>query len=88
MYDEYFWLGMAVEIDKGNEDVLVRLMHPHFPIRSFMWPDQDDVCWVSHLQIVSTAKEPTLSITQSLQYTFDSSDHAALIRCIKAHNLS
>ena len=39
LYGEYFWLGMASEIDKENEDILVKLMHRHFPIRSFMWPD-------------------------------------------------
>ena len=49
LYDEYFWLGMASEIDKENEDVLVMLMHLHFPTRSFTWPDRGYVCWAPHL---------------------------------------
>ena len=71
VYDEHYWLGMVSEIDKDHEDILVKFMHPHFPARSFRWPNRDDVCWVPNLHIVCTTEAPTLSTITARQYIFE-----------------
>ena len=43
-YDDYWWIGLIVEVDE--EGVLVKFLHPHGPASSFYWPDHDDTCWV------------------------------------------
>ncbi|XP_047129865.1 uncharacterized protein LOC124809907 [Hydra vulgaris] len=60
-YDEFYWLGMVSEIDKENDDFLVKFMHPHYPSRSYYWPNRDDNCWVPRMNIISFVKTPSTS---------------------------
>ena len=85
IYDEQYWLGMVSEVDKENEDILVKFMHPHFPARSFKWPNRDDVCWVPNLHIVCSTKTPSLSTVTARQYTFDTAELETIRNCIDKH---
>ena len=43
LYDKW-WVGIIINIDKEEEDVQMKLMHPSRPSRSFQWPNVDDIC--------------------------------------------
>ena len=34
------WIGMVLEIDMGNKDLLIRFMHPALPSHSFYWNEE------------------------------------------------
>ena len=39
-------MGIIKNVDKEEEDVKVKFMHPSHPNSSFHWPHEDDICWV------------------------------------------
>ena len=41
--DENYWVRLVDVVDKGNDDVKVKLMHISYPARSFLWPKKDDI---------------------------------------------
>eukprot|EP00112_Aurelia_sp_Birch-Aquarium-sp1_P009177 Seg2032.1 transcript_id=Seg2032.1/GoldUCD/mRNA.D3Y31 product="hypothetical protein" protein_id=Seg2032.1/GoldUCD/D3Y31 len=85
VYDEQYWLSMVSEVDQENEDILVKFMHPHFPARSFRWPNRDDVCWVPNLHIVCSTEAPSLSTVTARQYTFETNELEKIRNCIDNH---
>ena len=43
----YGWMvGIITKVDKEEENVQVKFMHPSGPSRSFQWPHVDGICWV------------------------------------------
>ena len=42
LYDNKWWVGIITNVDKEEEDVQVKFMHPSGPSRSFQWPHVDD----------------------------------------------
>ena len=44
LYDNKWWVGIIINVDKEEEDVQVKFMHPSGPSRSFQWPHVDDIC--------------------------------------------
>ena len=55
-------VGIITNVDKEEEDVQVKFMHPSHPSRSFQWPHVDDICWVPHDHILCKID---ISITSS-----------------------
>ena len=45
-YDNKMWIGIICDINKEEDDVLVKFMHPSLPNTTFTWPDREDMCWV------------------------------------------
>ena len=39
------WIGMVCDVDKENNDVQIKFMHPSYPSRSYICPNRD-ICWV------------------------------------------
>ena len=58
--DNKFWIGIVLEIDTENDDLLIKFMHPALPSHSFYW-DQDfeDTCLVPSTNILFTVEVPT-----------------------------
>ena len=56
--DEKYWVRLVDLIDKGNDDVKVKLMHISYPARSFLWPKKDDTCFVPIANVASIIKAP------------------------------
>ena len=48
VYDYKGWVGIITNVDKEEEDVQVKFMHPSGPSRSFQWPHVDDICQVNN----------------------------------------
>ena len=57
MYDGFWWIGLIIE--KDEEDVLVKFMHPHGPAHSFKWPNFEDKCWLPYNHILMKIDSPT-----------------------------
>ena len=58
VYEEVWWIGIILEIDKEQEDVQVNFLHPHGPSQSFHWSHVDDICWVPITHILCTVEIP------------------------------
>ncbi len=72
LYEQKWWTGIATEIDADESDVQVKFMHPNGPVKSFHWPQTDDICWVPLTHILLKIKVPvTIS---GRQYTLDAKD--------------
>ena len=55
-------MGIIKNVDKEEEDVQVKFMHPSHPNSSFHWPHEDDICWVPNDHILCNIDIPiTLS---------------------------
>ena len=66
-YDDFYWLGMVSEVDKENNDFMVKFMHPHYPSWSYYWPKRDDNCWVPRMNVISLVKTPSPSSGRKYQ---------------------
>ncbi|XP_065684929.1 uncharacterized protein LOC136097009 [Hydra vulgaris] len=66
-YGDFYWLGMVYEVDKENDDFMVKFMHPHYPSRSYHWPNQDDNCWVPRMNVICLVKTPSTSSGRQYQ---------------------
>jgi hypothetical protein len=66
-YDDFYWLGMVSEVDKENDDFMVKFMHPHYPSRSYYWPNRDDNCWVPRMNVICLVKTPSTSSGRQYQ---------------------
>ncbi len=70
-YDENLWLGVILLIDKDEQDFKVKFMHPAFPARTYVWPRNDDICFVPHIHMLCKVGAPitrsgrTYSLIQS-----------------------
>ena len=60
-YDNKWWVGIMTNVDKEEEDVQVKFMHPSCPSRSFQWPHADDTCWVPNDHILCKIDIPIAS---------------------------
>lgn len=38
----FFWIGLADTIDEEHMDIEVKVMHPHYPARSFFWTKKEN----------------------------------------------
>ena len=50
--DAKWWVGLVEKVDKCNNDILVNFMHPYGPSKTFIWPQQDDKCYVNLFSIL------------------------------------
>ena len=44
LYDNFWWMGMVMDIDRESNELKVNFMHPHGPSTSFLWPNREDTC--------------------------------------------
>ena len=58
LYDQLWWIGMVQDINKEDEDVSVKFMHPNGPTASFIWPSKDDIIWVPNTHIICKIDTP------------------------------
>ena len=72
LYDLKWWIGIAMDVNDEEGDILVKFMHPNGPARSFSWPSNDDVCLVPSTHILHKLEVPTT--TTGRQYTLDKAD--------------
>ena len=59
---------MVSEIDPVNDDFKIKFMHPNVPSRSYNWPNQNDICWIPRLNVISIIEAPSLSLLSGRQY--------------------
>jgi hypothetical protein len=59
MYDGKWWLGSVMETSDDDGDILVKIMHPHGPAKSFYWPAGEDLCWVPLQEVLDIIDPPT-----------------------------
>lgn len=58
--DNKIWIGMVLEIDMENKDLLIKFMHPALPSHTFYWKeDFKDICFVPLMNILCTVDVPT-----------------------------
>lgn len=60
VYDQNWYIGMVIEIDKPNNDALVEFMHPKGSSEFFHWPQNKDSCWTPFQHILCTIDVPCL----------------------------
>ena len=65
LYDNKWWVGIKIGIDREEEDMQIKFMHPPGPSRSFQWPNIDDICWVPNEHILYKIDIPTTSSGRS-----------------------
>ena len=53
LYEGSCWIGSVMEIDKEQNDACFKCMHHHGPARSFHWPEQEDVCCLPVVHILT-----------------------------------
>ena len=79
-YDENYWIGLVVEVDTNNKDVLVNFMHPHCPAFSFHWPSSKDICWILNVNIDAII-QPLSTITgQQYNLSHNNSQKVAVLK--------
>ena len=50
--DDKIWIGMALEIDMENKDLLIKFIHPALPSHSFYWKDCKDMfCTINEYSV-------------------------------------
>ena len=50
--DNEIWIGMVLEIDMENKDLLIKFMHPALPSHSFYWEDFKDMfCTINEYSV-------------------------------------
>ena len=54
-------MGIITNVDKEEEDVQVKFMHPSNSNRSFQWPHVDDICWIPDDHILCKIDIPITS---------------------------
>ena len=64
-YNNYWWIDLVLEKDDHQEDLCIRLMHPHGPSPSFMWTSFEDICWVPNNHILCKTDNPTTKTGKS-----------------------
>ena len=57
-YDQKHWIGIVDAVDKDNNDVQDKFMHPCYPARSYSWPCKDNVCYVPNMNILCVISAP------------------------------
>ena len=72
LYQLKWWIGIAMEVNEEEGDILVKFMHPIGSARSLSWPANDDVCLVASTHILHKLEVPTT--TTGRQYTIDKAD--------------
>ena len=79
VYESKWWVGLVIEVDRENQDVLTKFMEPHGPSRSFHWPEhRDDICWVPMAHVLAKVEVPTTA--SGRQYHLSSKDHMIVER--------
>ena len=57
--DNKIWIGMVLEINMENNDLLIKFIHPSLPSHSFYWKeDFKDICFVPLTNILCTVDVP------------------------------
>ena len=59
VYEEEWWLGVAMEKSEEFQDITVKFMHPAGPAPSFHWPARDDICHVPFTNVLRVIPAPT-----------------------------
>ena len=73
VYESKWWVGLVIEVDRENQNVLTKFMEPHGPPRSFHWPEhRDDICWVPMAHVLAKVEVPTTA--SGRQYHLSSKD--------------
>ena len=70
LYDQKWWIGIVLEINIEEGDVLVKFMHPNGPARSFSWPSKEVICLVplSHILHKTEVPQPTTRDRSGVAY--------------------
>ena len=58
LYDDEHWIGLVEFVNKENEDVKVKFMHPHYPSRCYCWPAREDTCLVPPVNFLCRINAP------------------------------
>ena len=72
LYDNLWWIGLVMEIDRDSSELKVNFMHPHGPSNSFLWPNREDTCWVPIEHVICTLATPTTK--SGRMYTINKDD--------------
>ena len=81
-YDFCCWVGIISQVDRTNQDVLVKFMHPSLPSGSFTWPRKDDLCWVPIVKVLDKLGQPQPTTMTGRQYTFIPADVLKMQQCV------
>ena len=73
-HDNEWRVGIILEINKDERDILVKFMTPNGPAGSFKWPEPDDTVWVPFFHILCNIDVPSLSIISGRQYNLSKTD--------------
>ena len=84
MYEKKWWLGVAMEVDKEENDVLVNFMHPAGPARSFHWPAIEDQCYVPLTHILRKIDSPVTA--SGRQYYINSKEMSEVKKAFISFN--
>ena len=60
-YGDFWWIGMVSEVNMDEQDVMVEVLHPHGPQKTFKWPRNPDRCHVPAKSILCTISMPVTS---------------------------
>ena len=68
-YDKKWWIGMVKEFCMEENDFKISFLHPPGPCLSFHWPQREDVCWVSELDVLSSIEAPVTKTGRTYDIT-------------------
>lgn len=58
IYGNLWYFGMVSEVNVEEDDVTVKLLHPHGPSVSFFWPQREDACAILITHDIAIVKPP------------------------------
>ena len=60
---------MVQEFCMEEHDFKISFLHPPGPCLCFHWPQREDVCWVSELDVLSSIEAPVTKTGQTYDIT-------------------
>ena len=69
LYDSFWWVGLATQIDVGQGDVKGLFMFPHGPRETFNWPETYDSCYLPMKNILCQIASPTTTTGRTYKIT-------------------
>ena len=76
LFDGYWWLVLATEVNEEQKDVTCKFMHPHGPVteNNFHWPRTSDLGYVPINKFIKRVDPPVCNSNSGRQYRLNEKD--------------
>ena len=71
IYKENWWIGIVLQKNYQDLDILITFMYPSGPTRSLYWPLNDYLCWVPETKLICKVNVPVPISGRRRKYCID-----------------